>query len=700
MAARKVSRLLMRVFDSPDEQAEALSALAGRRMWIPPAQFTLTRSGSRAIGAGAAGQVLAAEMDGTPVALKQTNAVWFEGLESEEAMRDFRRETRLLMSMSHPNIVRFFGVTMLDMAEVARPVVGPAAGRANAGRPDGPPNETGDERLFMVTELCSPGGLDGVLRGLRRRGARTPDALRLQWAFEIVSALEYLHRAGLMHGDIKPANVLVDGPRSTAKVCDFGLTARVKRGGDVLRLRRGGGERTRRGRGMRALPSVPSFVNRGQGTPAFMAPELLATPEGETIDMPLKADVWAFGGVLWCILATRPEGPFGAGATRASVAKRLLGPPEQRAAMPDVETGGETALGGIVRKCWMMDPADRPSFDALLARLRRERRRPGRISNVARSNVARDPPAPPSSGSPGGRGRRRRLLLLWCLCALLNGAAVNMRASILPDLAAMCGVPTRAMDRFFLACGVGGVAASLPAGLLTDGVSNPHRLIALGLAARAAVLLAIPRVASLDALCALAAVMGATFPLVGVAMRTCLVWEFGESSGAPLNLMMGAFGAGSVATPVLYSLVRPTAGGGARALPSAGAGGAAALGPALGGFGVLCAVAAAAALATAPPRSRRAAGSRAGPDGGAAPGGGPADGRVRAPRGRPPSGELLSALEPLNRRPGSPPPGGRARLRADRAQRFVCSRSTSARRSARRTPSGDGSSRSARRTTA
>ena len=98
------------------------------------------------------------------------------------------------------------------------------------------------------------------------------------------------------------------------------------------------------------------------------------------------------------------------------------------------------------------------------------------------------------------------------------------------------------MGTFFLAQGIGGMVCALPTGLLVDRVSNPHRLLASGMVLRGVSFAAVPFITSFPVLCVVGAVQGASLPLVGVAVRTAIVWNKGTSSGGMLNLAMGSFG--------------------------------------------------------------------------------------------------------------------------------------------------------------
>jgi serine/threonine protein kinase len=133
---------------------------------------------------------------------------------------------------------------------------------------------TDAERPYLVTDYIEGETLQARIRG---RGALPPAEVG-GLAAGMVSALAAIHAAGLVHGDLKPGNVLLsaDGPR----VIDFGVARAVS---------------GRRGRSTTAIRS---------GTPEFMAPE-----QFEAVGVGPPADLFAWGGLLVYASTGRP--PFG-----------------------------------------------------------------------------------------------------------------------------------------------------------------------------------------------------------------------------------------------------------------------------------------------------------------------------------------------------------------------------------------------------
>jgi serine/threonine-protein kinase len=175
-------------------------------------------------------------------------------------------------------------------------------------------------------------------RLVRQRQLAVPEAVRL--AREVADALAYAHGRGVVHRDVKPENILLQGRESPhALVADFGIALAVEDAGRARMTRTG----------------------LSLGTPQYMAPEQAA---GERA-VDARADVYALGAVLYEMLAGEP--PFTGPTARAVVARALTEPPRPLAAArpsvpPHVEAAVLTALAKL--------PADRfPSADAFAAAL-------------------------------------------------------------------------------------------------------------------------------------------------------------------------------------------------------------------------------------------------------------------------------------------------------------------------------------------
>ncbi|GAA3437805.1 Stk1 family PASTA domain-containing Ser/Thr kinase [Kutzneria kofuensis] len=191
---------------------------------------------------------------------------------------------------------------------------------------------TGDH-VFLVMELVDGGTLRDLLR---ERGALEP-ALALSVLEQVLSALGAAHRAGLVHRDVKPENVLI-GRGGAVKVADFGL--------------------------VRAMASANTTSDDMiLGTVAYLSPEQVATGASDP-----RSDVYSAGILLYEMLTGVP--PY-TGDNPISVAYRHVNddvPPPSEAATGSIPP----ALDDLVLRATRRDPALRPlDADALLAEVHR-----------------------------------------------------------------------------------------------------------------------------------------------------------------------------------------------------------------------------------------------------------------------------------------------------------------------------------------
>jgi serine/threonine protein kinase len=252
------------------------------------------------LGQGGMGIVFRAlhDGDGRTVALK----VLRDELGADEAFRRrLAREARAAAEVDHPNLA---------------PVL-------EAGEADG--------RLYLAV-----GYVEG--RSLAERLAAAgplPLADLVRLAAEVGDGLDALHRRGIVHRDVKPANILLAADGS-AVLGDFGLA---------------------KGRAWTVLTSPGQVL----GTLDYLAPELIrGEPAG-----PLS-DLYALGCVLYECLAGAP--PFaGRGVLRIGVAHLEEEPGDPAAGRADVPP----ALSWTVRQALAKDPARRPPSVTALARMLR-----------------------------------------------------------------------------------------------------------------------------------------------------------------------------------------------------------------------------------------------------------------------------------------------------------------------------------------
>ncbi|KAM3297356.1 hypothetical protein ACQJBY_039302 [Aegilops geniculata] len=260
----------------------------------------------RELGSGTFGTVYHGKWRGTDVAIKRIKKSCFTGRSSEqERLAQEFWREAEILSKLHHPNVVVFYGVMKD---------GPGG------------------TLAILTEFM----VNGSLRHVLQRKDKCPDLRkRLIIAMDAAFGMEYLHSKKIVHFDLKCDNLLVnlrDHARPICKVGDFGLS-KIKRNTLVL-----GGVR---------------------GTLPWMAPELL---NGSSSKVSEKVDVFSFGIVLWEILTgEEPYANMHYGAIIGGIVNNTLRPPVPANCGPEWRR--------LMEQCWSPDPAQRPAFTEIAARL-------------------------------------------------------------------------------------------------------------------------------------------------------------------------------------------------------------------------------------------------------------------------------------------------------------------------------------------
>jgi tetratricopeptide (TPR) repeat protein len=222
-------------------------------------------------------------------------AVKLLGKANERWSERFRREAIMLANLVHPSIVRY----------VAHGVTG-------AGEP------------WLAMEW-----LDGESLAVRLRRARLSIPEVRELGVRIALGLAAAHEQGVIHRDVKPGNVFLEGGDVTgARLLDFGVARSRQIESDTTRT----GDRV--------------------GTPRYMAPEQVRA--AHAVDF--RCDLWSLGCVIYAALSGKP--PFVAADELAIWAKILLeDPPPLAQLRPDVPP----ALSALVQRLLEKNPAHRPA---------------------------------------------------------------------------------------------------------------------------------------------------------------------------------------------------------------------------------------------------------------------------------------------------------------------------------------------------
>jgi TolB-like protein/tRNA A-37 threonylcarbamoyl transferase component Bud32 len=209
--------------------------------------------------------------------------------DSHETLRRFRREADAAASLDHPNILPIYEVS-----------------------------ESEDGLPFFSMKFATGGSLQKVGSTLRAEPRRC-----VQLMAKVARAVEYAHGQGILHRDLKPGNILLDG-RGEPLVSDFGLAKWLDANKDLTK-------------------SLTTF-----GTPGYTAPE---QAEGKAADLTPAADVYSLGAILFDLLTGRP--PF-LGSNPLSVIRQAAETPAPK--LRSLVRSHDRDLETICARCLERDP--------------------------------------------------------------------------------------------------------------------------------------------------------------------------------------------------------------------------------------------------------------------------------------------------------------------------------------------------------
>ena len=209
--------------------------------------------------------------------------------DSQKTLIRFRREAQAVASLDHPNIVPIYEV-----------------------------GEDEDGRPFFSMKFAAGGSLRDAAPSLRSEPFRSVALIA-----KVARAVQYAHAQGILHRDLKPGNILLDG-RGEPLVSDFGLAKWFDTASDVTR-------------------TLTIF-----GTPGYIAPEQAKGPEAS---LKPSTDVYSLGAILFYLLTGRP--PFLGEHVLAVIQQATEKPaPKLRSLAPTLDRDLET----ICAKCLQREP--------------------------------------------------------------------------------------------------------------------------------------------------------------------------------------------------------------------------------------------------------------------------------------------------------------------------------------------------------
>ncbi|KAA5538005.1 protein kinase [Roseiconus nitratireducens] len=289
---RRISRVRKLLSPAVDEVKNPLSGNPDKQRLVA-SSTTLSRVNynqfvlGKLIGSGGFGKVYRASMqsDGRTIAVKFLRKAFWQ---NDEARESFIREINAASCINHPGVIRYLGY-----------------GESPHGGP------------YVLSEW-----IDGrPMHTIDRPSERVSKKRFTQWLLQICEALQAVHNAGVIHGDLTPANILMDN-HDRVTITDFGFSQ----------------------------ASVGATSPILGGTLGYAAPEQIDPAFG---NISPKTDIYAIGGLIhWYLYGTPPNAGNGA----AEILIETIG---RRHFSTDTKSQNSTNLQTIMRRSLASSPADR-----------------------------------------------------------------------------------------------------------------------------------------------------------------------------------------------------------------------------------------------------------------------------------------------------------------------------------------------------
>ncbi|KAI9596073.1 kinase-like domain-containing protein [Syncephalis fuscata] len=188
-----------------------------------------------------------------------------------------------------------------------------------------------DDDIAICMEYCEGGSLDAIYKRIKTLDARIGEGVLGKVSEAVLNGLVYLHQLEIIHRDVKPSNILING-LGLIKLCDFGVSGEL----------------------------VDSVARTFLGTSYYMAPERI---QGGGKGYKVSSDVWSLG--LTIMEVAEGRFPFPPQGHRPLAMFELL---DYVVTMPVPELGADWSdeLRDFVRCCLRKDPNQRPTPKQML----------------------------------------------------------------------------------------------------------------------------------------------------------------------------------------------------------------------------------------------------------------------------------------------------------------------------------------------